>query len=202
MSMKLYFCPGACSFAAHIALQEAGVACDYERVDLKSKKTAGGGDFNAINPKGYVPTLQIDQGVLTENVAVLQYIADLNPQSGLAPARDSFERYRLQEWLAYVNSEVHKSYKPYFDPQANDSEKARAAQKLVQRLDYVEAQLGDKPYLLGQRFTVADAYLYTVLGWLSVASLDIARWPRLQAYQQRIAGRPAVKAAHAAENAA
>lgn len=200
--MKLYFSPGACSLASHIALREAGLDCAYERVDLKGKKTAAGGDFNAINPKGYVPTLEIDQGTLTENVAVLQYIADLKPQSGLAPARDSFERYRLQEWLAYVNSEIHKTYKPYFDPRAGDDEKARATEKLAQRLDYVEQQLGGKSYLLGERFSVADAYLYTTLTWLPLAKLDLARWPALRAYKQRIGERPAVRAAQAAEHAA
>lgn len=200
--MKLYFSPGACSLASHIALREAGVDCEMERVDLKSKKTAGGGDFSAINPKGYVPTLQIDHGTLTENVAVLQYIADLKPQSGLAPARDSFERYRLQEWLAFISAEIHKTYKPYFDPAASEDEKARATQKLAQRLAYVEQQLGSKSFLLGEQFSVADAYLYTILTWLPMAKLDVGRWPALGRYKQRVSERPAVQAAQAAEHAA
>ncbi len=200
--MKLYFTPGACSFASHIALRELGVPFDMERVDLRSKKTGAGDDFAAINPKGYVPTLDTDKGVLTENIAVLQYIADLKPEAKLAPAKESFERYRLQEWLGFINSEIHKGYKPYFDPNATDSEKSRAGEKLGQRYDYVERQLDGKSFLMGEQFTVADAYLYAVLAWVPKTTLkDLSKWPNLQRYQARICERPAVQAAQKVESA-
>lgn len=197
--MKLFFCPGTCSFASHIALRELGVPFDLERVDLRSKKTGTGADFTAINPKGYVPALQIDRGVLTENIAVLQYIADLKPEGHLAPAKESFERYRLQEWLGFINSEVHKGYKPYFDPDATEQEKSRAGQKLGQRYGYLNQQLSDKAFLMGEQFTVADAYLYTVLGWAAKVGIDLSKLSNLQRYQARIAERPAVQAAQTAE---
>lgn len=200
--MKLYLTPGACSLASHIALRELGLSFETEKVDLATKKTASGADFTAVNPKGYVPTLEVDEGVLTENVAVLQYIADLQPESGLAPAPESFERYRLLEWLAFINSEIHKGYKPYFDPTATDQEKARASEKLGQRLAYVEPSLDGKSFLMGEQFTVADAYLYTVLTWAPIAGLDLARWPNTQAYFRRVGERPAVQAAQEAERAA
>lgn len=200
--MKLYFHPGTCAFASHIALCELGVAFDKEDVDLKTKKTASGKDYLTVNPKGYVPALQTDQGILTENVAVLQYIADLQPKSGLAPARDSFDRYRLQEWLGFISSEIHKAYTPYFDPKGGEDERARATEKLGRRLAYVEEKLGGQPFLMGEQFTVADAYLYTVLTWAPVAKLDLSRWPKVQAYCKRIAARPAVQAAQREEKAA
>lgn len=200
--MKLYFTPGTCSFASHIALRELGVPFDMERVDLRSKKTGTDDDFTAINPKGYVPTLRTDKGVLTENIAVLQYIADLRPEAGLAPAKENFERYRLQEWLGFINSEIHKGYKPYFDPNATDSEKSRAGEKLGQRYDYVERQLDGKTFLMGEQFTVADAYLYAVLAWVPKTTLkDLGKWPNLQRYQARIRERPAVQAAQKIESA-
>lgn len=200
--MKLYFANGACSLAAHISLLEAGVAHETERVDLGTKKTATGADFMKINPKGYVPTLQLDKGVLTENVAVLQYIADLKPAAGLAPAKDSFERYRLQEWLAYISTEVHKSFKPFFTPGASEDEKSRGAAKLGQRLDYIEQRLNDGQFLMGGQFTVADAYLYTLFGWLPRVGVDAGKWPKIQRYHQRIGERSAVQQAHKAEQTA
>lgn len=200
--MKLYFKPGTCAFASHIALRELGVPFDMEMVDLATKKTASGADFLAVNPKGYVPALQIDQGVLTENVAVLQYIADLEPARGLAPARDSFERYRLQEWLAFINSEIHKAHTPFFDPKATEDERARATQKLERRLGYVDRRLDGQPFLTGEQFTIADAYLYTVLTWAPKAKLDLSRWPNVQAYFKRISERPSVQAARREEQAA
>ena len=201
--MKLYYKRGTCALAAHIALRELGVPFDLETVDLKTKRTGSGGDYLAVNPKGYVPALEIDQGVLTENVAVLQYLADLKPDAGLAPARDSFERYRLQEWLAFVNSEVHKSYSAYFIPDADEDEKRHAAEKLVKRLGYLNEVLSDKQFLMGDRFTVADAYLYTVLTWARpVAGLDLSKWPAVQAYFERINGRDSVRTAKDAEKAA
>lgn len=200
--MKLYFAQGACSLAAHIALIEAGVTHDTERVDLQTKKTAHGADFLKTNPKGYVPTLQFDRKVLTENVAVLQYIADLNPAVHLAPARDSFERYRLQEWLAYISTEVHKSFKPFFTPGSSAEEKARGADQLGRRLDYIEQRLDGNPFLMGGQFTVADAYLYTLFGWLPRAGVDAGKWPKLQRHHQRVGERSAVKQALKAEQAA
>jgi len=200
--MKLYFKPGACSLAAHIALRELGLSFDMEKVDLATKETASGGDFYEINPKGYVPALQLNQDILTENVAVLQYIADLKPEAGLAPAKDNFQRYRLYEWLGFINSELHQGYKPFFNPQAGEDEQARAAAKLGQRFGYVNEQLAGKAFLMGEQFTIADAYLYTVLTWLPVTGLDIGKWPNLRAFQARVSERPAVKAAQEAERAA
>lgn len=200
--MKLYFAPGTCSLASHITLHELGVSFDLEKVNLKTKQTAKGDDYMQVNPKGYVPALGLDDGVLTENVAVLLYLADLKPDVGLAPAKKSFERYRLLEWLAFVSSEIHKSYTPYFLPDANDDEKRHATEKLSKRLEYVEQALGDKEFLMGNRFTVADAYLYTVLTWASIASLDLSKWPKVQAYFQRVEGREAVRKARDADRAA
>ncbi|HKY01746.1 MAG TPA: glutathione transferase GstA [Burkholderiales bacterium] len=199
--MKLYFTPGACSLASIIALRECEVSFVMERVDLKTKQTEDGDDFFTVNPKGYVPALQTEHGVLTENVAVLQYIADINPQRKLAPPKESFERYRLAEWLAFISSEVHKSFKPFFMPDANDLEKQHAVDKLRQRLDYLEKSLDGNTFLMGENFGVADAYLYTVLIWLPKTGLDLAQWPTTQRYHRRIAERSSVQEAHKAEKA-
>jgi glutathione S-transferase len=199
--MKLYFTPGACSLAAHISLQESGVPYVIERVDLKSKKTACGDDFMTINPKGYVPALQFEKGVLTENVAVLQYIADLKPASHLAPGKESFERYRLVEWLGFISTEVHKGFKAFFTPDASEQEKSRAVEKLKQRLDYIEQRFNGNPFLMGDQFTVADAYLYTVLSWLPKAGIDLAQWPKTKRYHKLIGERSAVQEAQKAEQA-
>lgn len=200
--MKLYFAPGTCSLAAHISLQESGVSYTTERVDLKTKKTASGDDFMKVNAKGYVPALQFEKGVLTENVAVLQYIADLKPAAGLAPARESFERYRLQEWLAFISTEIHKGFKAFFTPDATEQEKSRAAEKLGQRLDYIERRFDGNPFLMGNQFTVADAYLYTVLGWLPHVGIDLGKWPKTQRFHQHVGERSAVQAVQNAEKAA
>jgi len=200
--MKLYYKRGTCALATHIALLEIGVPFETEKVDLATKKTASGGDYYAVSPNGYVPALEFDGQVLTEIVSVLLYIADLKPEARLAPPKDAFERYRLLQWLGFINSEVHKTYTAYFAPGATDAEKQRASEKLAKRIDFVERSLGDRPYLLGEQFTVADCYLYTVLGWASVAKLNLARWPKVQAYFQRIDQRPAVRKAHEDEKAA
>jgi glutathione S-transferase len=200
--MKLYFALGTCALAAHIALQEAGLPYVIEKVDLKSKKTASGDDYLSINPKGYVPALQFEKGVLTENVAVLLYIADLKPDRNLAPPKDSFERYRLIEWLGFISSEVHKTFKPFFTPGASDDEKSRAAEKLGQRFDYIVQFLDGPPFLMGEHFTVADAYLYTVLGWLPKVGMDLSKWPVLQRYHRRIGERSTVQEVQKAEKAA
>ncbi len=200
--MKLYYSPGACSLASHIALKELGVPFETEAVSLAKKTTRSGADFNAINPKGYVPVLVLDSGsILTEGTAILQYLADQKPASGLAPANGTLERYRLQEWLGFINSEIHKSFGPLFDPTAADAVKDAARQRIARRLDYTQQAIAGHDFLLGAQFTVADAYLYTVLSWTEHAGIDLGRWPALKAYHARIATRPAVQAAQAAEKA-
>lgn len=195
--MKLYFSTGACSMASNIALHEAGIQFELSKVDKRTKR-ADGVDFTTINPKGYVPTLRLDDGqVLTENVAVLQYIADLNPAAKLAPAAGTMERYRLQEWLSFINSEVHKSFTPLFSSEATEDMKTYARNNIAKRLAYLEGALGDKKYLMGEQFTVADAYLFTVLGWGSHVGVDIG--PKLKSYVDRVRARPHVIEAMTAE---
>jgi glutathione S-transferase len=188
--MKLYFSTGACSMASNIALHEAGIQFEVSKVDKRTKR-ADGVEFVTINPKGYVPALRLDDGqVLTENVAVLQYIADLNPAAKLAPAAGTMERYRLQEWLSFINSELHKSFTPLFSSEATEDMKTYARNYLAKRLAYLESALGDKKYLMGEQFTVADAYLFTVLGWGSHVGVDIG--PTLKSYVDRVRARPHV----------
>jgi glutathione S-transferase len=194
--MKLYYLPNACSLASNIALREAGLKFELVKVDRKTKKAADGLDFREVNPKGYVPALALDNGeVLTENVAVLQYIADRNPAAKLAPAAGTLERYRLMEWLSYINSEIHKTFSPMFRPDAPDGAKEYARNYLPQRLDYLQGALGSKSYLMGEQFTVADAYLFTVLGWGSYVNFDIGRWPQLKRLHERVGARPHTVAA-------
>jgi len=198
--MKLYFSPGACSLSPHIALREAGLSFAMVKVDLGTKQTADGADFKTINPKGYVPVLHLDDGsVLTEGPAIVQYIADQAPASKLAPAAGTLARYHLMEWLNYITSEIHKSFSPLFNPQASDELKALVRDALAQRFDYLSTQLQGKPYLMGETFTVADGYLFTVLGWTRPTQIDLSKWPVLSAYTQQIAARPAVRAAMRAE---
>src|SRR5439155_21153184 len=195
-----YYAPGACSLSPHIALREAGVAFTLEKVDLKTHKLANGGDYTAINPKGYVPALQLDNGeVLTEGPAIVQYIADQKPQAGLAPAAGTLERYHLAEWLSFITSELHKSFSPLFNPDAAAAWKDAARANIAKRLDLIERHLDGKTYLLGERFTVADGYLFTVLNWSGWTQYDLSRWPRIQSYLERIAARPKVREALAAE---
>ena len=199
--MKLYFSPGACSFSPHIALREAGVDFELVKVDLKNHKlAANGGDYLAINPKGYVPVLELDNGErLSEGPAIVQYIADLKPELGLAPAAGSFERYRLQEWLAFINSEVHKGFSPLFNPATPADYKPTVLAQLRKRFEWVEKELGGKDYLTGAQFCVADAYLFTVSNWAGHVGLELGDLPQLQAYRQRVGSRPAVQAAMRAE---
>jgi glutathione S-transferase len=195
--MKLYISPGACSMASNIALQEAGIQFEISKVDRRTKR-ADGVDFVTINPKGYVPALRLDDGqVLTENVAVLQYIADLNPAAKLAPPAGTMERYRLQEWLSFINSEVHKSFTPLFSSEATEDTKTYARNYLAKRLAYLESALGDKKYLMGDQFTVADAYLFTVLGWGAHVGVEFG--PKLKSYSDRVRARPHVIEAMTAE---
>ena len=197
--MKLYFSPGACSLASHIVLKELGLPFEAVQVDFRTKKTKAGADFNAINPKGYVPALELDGGaVLTEGTAVLQYLADLKPAAGLAPPASSFERYRLQEWLGYINSEIHKNFGPLFNPSSTDAAKEGAKAMLARRLPIVEKALEGKDYLMGS-FSVADAYLFTVLSWAGKTGVDLTPFPALAPYLARVGARPAVKAARADE---
>jgi glutathione S-transferase len=197
--MKLYYSPGACSLSPHITLNEAGLSFDSETVDLAAKKTKSGADYRAINPKGAVPALQLDNGqVLTEGSAIVQYIADQKPATKLAPAAGTLERYRLQEWLNYIASEIHKGFSPLFNPKASDEWKQVIKDQLGTKFDYLSKQLQGKDYLMGA-FSVADAYLYTILTWSKHMAIDMAKWPTLASYMERMAARPAVKAALEAE---
>jgi glutathione S-transferase len=198
--MKLYYSPGACSLASHIALHETGLPFEIEKVDFATKKTASGEDFNLINPKSYVPAIRLDDGsILTEGGAVLQYIADLQPDSGLAPKAGTMERYRLQEWLTFIGTEIHKTFSPLFNKTAAEEVKTNARNLLGKRLGYVETQLQNKPYLMGEQFSVADAYLFTVMRWSNFTGLDLTPFPRLREYMARVGARPKVQAAMQAE---
>lgn len=202
--MKLYFSPAACSFSPHVALREAGLDFELVKVDLKTGKiVANGSDFSRVNPKGYVPVLELDDGsVLTEGPAIVQYIADLKPASGLAPQAGTFERYRLQEWLGFINSEIHKGFSPLFNPATPDDYKTTIRANLAKRLAFVAGYLEQNDFLLGKQFSVADGYLYTVLNWGQWTGIDLSRWPSLVAFQERIGARESVQAARAAEAAA
>lgn len=198
--MKLYFSPGACSLSPHIVLREAGLKFDIEKVSLADKKTEKGTDFLTVNPKGYVPALQLDSGgVLTEGPAIVQYLADQVPEKRLAPVAGSIERYRLVEWLNFISTEVHKSFSPLFKPNVPEETKQAARELLAKRLAFVAGKLEDSEYLMGNQFTVADAYLFTVLNWAGHVKLDLSPWPVLSAYHKRVAARPAVQAAMMAE---
>lgn len=200
--MKLYYAPGACSLAAHIALREADRRFDLERVDLRTHRTAGGRDYREINPKGYVPTLELDgpgTDTLTEVQVVLQYIGDLAPDRTLIPATGTFARYHAQEWLAFLSSEVHKLFSPLFKPNTPASVQSDQRGRISQRLQYLEDALSDRAFLMGETFMVADAYLFVMLRWCEKFGIDLPMWPRLDDYAQRIAQRPAVHAALGAE---
>jgi glutathione S-transferase len=194
--MKLYFSPGACSLASHIALVEAGLAYDTEKTDLRKKVTASGADFLAINPKGYVPALALDGGVLlTEGPAIMQYIADQVPERKLAPAAGTLARYQLIEWLNFIATEVHKPFGALWNPAASVDAKESARQLLARRCTYLAQRLEGREFLLDDQFSVADGYLFTVLSWGRIVQVDIAPWPVLTAYLERIGARPAVQQA-------
>ena len=198
--MKLYYVPGACSLAPHIVLREAGYTFDLEKIHPTKKLTAAGEDYNQINPKGYVPALRLDDGqVLTEVTVILQYLADQKPESGLAPRPGSMERYRLMEWLNFVATEVHKQLGSLFSPKIPAEWKEFMLALLERRLGYVSDFLKGRQYLMGERFTVADAYLFTVLGWSRLLEFDLGKWPNLKEYTARVSARPAVKEAMRAE---
>jgi len=191
--MKLYYFPSACSLASNIALREAGLKFQLVKVNRHTKKAEDGLDFNEVNPKGYVPALTLDSGeVLTENVAVLQYIADRNPGAKLAPAAGTMERYRLIEWLAFISSEIHKGFTPLFRAEVPEDAKQLFRANLAARFDYLQRALGDKNFLMGEQFTIADAYLFTVLSWGSYVNIDLGKWPQLKRYVERVGARPQV----------
>jgi len=200
--MKLYYSPGACSLSPHIALREAGLPFTLEKVDTKAKKTESGADFYAVNPRGYVQALQLDSGeVLTEGAAIVQYIADLKPGSGLAPKPATLARARLQEELNFVASELHQGFSPLFNPANSEENKNVAKEKLSRRFADVEAKLADgRSYLLGEHFSVADGYLFTVANWGGHVGFPLERWPKVQALMARVAARPSVQAAMQAES--
>lgn len=198
--MQLYFAPGACSLASHIALREAGLPFDLKRADLRSKKVDDGSDYLAVNSKGSVPALRLDNGqVLTEGPAILQYLADQKPESGLAPKAGSLERYRVQEWLNFITSELHKSFSPLFNPGADAKVKEFAQANLQSKLGWVASQLSNRKYLTGDTFTIADAYLFVVLNWSFMVGVDLSKWPALTEFHARVAARPKVQEAMAAE---
>jgi glutathione S-transferase len=198
--MKLYYSPGACSLSPHIVSREAGIPLDLQKVSTKDKTMEGGGDYWQVNGKGYVPALKLDDGqVLTEGPAIVQYLADRKPESGLAPKNGTPERYRLQEWLNFVTAEIHKGFSPLFRPTTPEEYKTISKENLAKRFDWLNQQLEGKDYLMGKTFTVADAYLFVVLGWTKPTGIDLSRWPNLAAYHARIAARPKVKEAMVAE---
>jgi glutathione S-transferase len=194
--MKLYYSPGACSLSPHIVLLEAGLPYTLEKTDLATKKTATGVDYLTINGKGSVPALQLEDGrVLTEGPAVVQYLADLKPESQLAPRAGTFERYQLMELLNFITSELHKNFGALFNPKASADWKASAIANLDKRFTWIAGFLGGKTYLTGDRFSVADAYLFTVLRWTKRLQIDLGKWPVLVAYVARVAQRPKVRQA-------
>ena len=203
--MKLYYAPGACSLSPHIVAREAGIALDLERIDLGATphRTETGADFTQINRKGSVPALRLDDGqVLTEGAAIVQYLADLAPASGLAPAPGTLERYRLQEWLSFIGTELHKMFSPWlFHPEYGAQAAQVAREKIAQRFAFLDAHLADHPYLLGPSFTAADAYAFTIVGWARPMRIDLAPFAHLNRYMDRIAARPRVREAMQLENA-
>jgi glutathione S-transferase len=192
--MKLYYSPGACSLSPHIVLREAGITADLEQVDLKTKKTKSGADFTAVNPKGQVPTLVLDSGqTLTEGPAIVQYLADQKPQSGLAPQAGTFERYRLQEWLNFITAELHKPFGALFSSATPDDYKPVAKETLAARFAHVDRHLASGgPFLMGAHFTVADAYLFVMTLWARFLKIDLDQWTKLKAFAEQVAARPKV----------
>jgi glutathione S-transferase len=198
--MKLYYLQGACSLASLISLIEVGATFEPVAVDRKTRKLPDGRDYTDVNPKGYVPALELDDGeVLTENTAVLPYIADLNPSANLAPPVGTRSRFRLQEWLGYLNGELHKNFSVLFNPSAPEAMKKIAKDNIARRTAFIEDRLGDQPFLLGETFSVADAYLYVILSWREKLGVDLSGFPKVTALYERIRARPAVQSARKAE---
>lgn len=198
--MKLYYSPGACSLSPHIVLHEAGLAYTPVLASTKSHKLQDGTDFYSINPLGYVPLLELDDGTrLREGPAIVQYLADQAPHKNLAPAHGTLARYRLQEWLNFIGTEVHKGFTPLFKPNTPEAYKPIAREGLLSRLSWVDGELAGKDYLMGEHFSVADAYLFAVTGWAPHVGLDISHLKHIAAWRERVAARPAVQAALKAE---
>lgn len=192
--MKLYYSPGACSLAPHIVLNEAGYAYEAEKVDIPTKKTATGGDFLAINPKGYVPAITLDDGqLLTEVQVLLRYLADQKPQSNLMPKPGTMERYRVEEWMNYIATELHKGYSPLFRPNTPEEYKTIARENLAKRLALLDKALAGKQYLMGNAFTAADAYAFTILRWSQFTKVDLSPYANIKAYMARVEARPKVQ---------
>ena len=198
--MKLFYAPGACSLSPNIVAQEAGIELRLQKVDTKTKTMTNAGDYWAINPKGYVPALELDNGeILTEGPTIVQYLADLKPAAGLAPAVGTLERFRVQEMLGYINSEIHKTYSMLFKPALPADVRAEREEYLLRRYELLDRKLEGRQYLFGDRFTIADAYLFTVMRWAQAAKVDLSRFANLQKFQERVGARPAVQAALRAE---
>ena len=198
--MKLYYYPGACSLAPHIVAREAGIPLTLEKVDLANRTTETGASYLAINPKGYVPALGLkDNSVLTEASAIIQYLADSQTSADLAPANGTIERYRLLEWLGFISTEIHKGFGPLWNPATPDAVKTATKERLATRFAYLDEKLGSQPFLMGSKFTIADAYLFTVVNWTNFHGIDLSPFPNLQAFQARVAARPAVQQALEAE---
>jgi len=198
--MKLFYASGACSLSPHIVAHEAGIELDLQKVDLKTKTIASEGDYLTINPKGYVPALQLDDGeILTEGPVIVQYLADRKPEKALAPAAGTLARYRLQEMLGFINSELHKTYSPLFRADTPAETRTERQAYLRKRYAIIEKQLEGRPYLFGDSFTVADAYLFTVTNWAGTVKFDLSALPNVSAFHARVGARPAVKAAMKAE---
>jgi glutathione S-transferase len=198
--MKLFYSPAACSLASHIALREAGIPFELERVDLATKTTDTGMDFTTVSAKGYVPALALDDGsLLTEGIAILLWIAGEGPEKGLAPLAGTMEYIRLLEWLAFISTEIHKGFSPLFNPAIPEAAKSALTARLFGRLAYVDDELTGRAFLMGDKFSVADIYLFTTLRWLAFFQVELTRWPNLAVFFERIAARPAVKDALAAE---
>jgi glutathione S-transferase len=202
--LVLYYAPNTCSLSPHIALREAGLPFELVRVDLRAKQVHGGGDFLAVNPKGYVPALRLPGGqVLTEGAVMVQYIADQVPERQLAPPAGTLERYRLEEWLVFIATELHKGASPLYNPTASAELKQSLLARLAARWSTLAAGVRDRPYLMGERFTIADGYAtYVLRAWQNAQKQDLARWPELADYYARLVARPAVVAALAAEGTA
>lgn len=198
--MKLYYAPGACSLSPHIVSRELGIPLELKKVNTKDKTIEGGGDYWQVNPRGYVPALVLDNGeTLTEGPAIVQYLADQKPEAGLAPKNGTFERYRLQEWLNFLTSEVHKQFSPLFKPNTPEEYKKIAKENLSTRFDWLDKQLAGKDYLMGKQFSVADAYAFVLLNWTKFHNIDLARWPNIAAFHKRVGARPKVQEALQAE---
>ena len=198
--MKLYYAPGVCSLSPHIVLEEAGLKYSLVKTDIRAKTVEGGNDYKKTNPLGYVPALELDDGtILTEGPAIVQYIADKVPDKKLAPANGSLERYKMQSWLNFVSSEMHKGFSPLFNPAMPEEGKKIARERLHARLEHLEKHMASHDYLMGKMFSLPDAYLFTVLRWTVPTKIDLAPFPHLQAFMKRMEARPAVKAAMKAE---